>query len=134
MALAAAVVSGVFKMAAGGISIGGGLQGLKGLKAAGDDATMQQLDTVRNQGRLFDGSGQMVGGVGDLIAAGLTHQSTNLSADQKESEAHAQQAESNAQREQEFMQNLNDMIGKITSLIQDIQQSNNESAKRAASV
>ena len=42
--------------------------------------------------------------------------------------------EANAEREQQFMQNLNDMITKITGLIQDIQQSNNESAKRAASV
>jgi hypothetical protein len=134
MALAAGIVSGVFKMASGAVSIGGGVHGLKQLTKAGPGATNAQLDTVRNQGRIFDGSGQMVGSVGEMIAAGLTHASTNLSADQKEAEAASQMAETNAQREQEFMQNLQDMISKITSLLQDIQQQNNESLKRAASV
>lgn len=134
MALAAGIVSGVFKMVGGGISIGGGLHGMKAIKNAGADPSMAQLDTIRNQGRVFDGSGQIVGSVGDVISAGLTHGSTNLSADQKEAEAAAQVSDTSAQREQEFMQNLQDMISKITSLLQDIQQSNNESLKRAASV
>jgi hypothetical protein len=131
LALAAAIVSGVFKMASGAISIGGGVHGLKGL---GKDDSMENLEVIRNQGRIFDGSNQMVSATGDIMAAGFTHASTNKQAEQKEAEAAAQLAETGAQREQEFMQNLQEMISKITSLLQDIQQQNNESMKRAASV
>ncbi|HVJ69153.1 MAG TPA: hypothetical protein VM510_14295 [Caulifigura sp.] len=133
MALAAAVVSGVFKMASGAGNIAGGMFSMNQLgKIKGDDAGGVQKVTA--QGRMIDGGVQIGGGVGDTIAAGLTHASTNLSADQKEAEARAQQHDANADREKQFMQNLNEMISKITGLIQDIQQSNNESAKRAASV
>ncbi len=128
LALAAGVVSGVFKMVSGGLSIGAGAKGMKDLGKGVD------VEVVRSQGRAFDGIGQMTGSAGDMIAAGLTHASTNKSADQKEAEAAAQLHESGAQREQEFMQNLQEMISKITSLLQDIQQQNNESMKRAASV
>lgn len=134
MALAAAVVSGVFKMASGAGNIGGGMFSMNQLgKIKGDDAGLG-VQKVTAQGRMIDGGVQIAGGIGDTIAAGLTHASTNLSADQKEAEARAQQHDANADREKQFMQNLNEMISKITGLIQDIQQSNNESAKRAASV
>ncbi|HVJ68601.1 MAG TPA: hypothetical protein VM510_11475 [Caulifigura sp.] len=134
MALAAGIVSGVFKMAGGAASIGGGAFSLNKLNQIPDTDTGKGVQIVTAQGRMIDGGTQMFGSVGDMIAAGLTYNSTNLSADQKQAEARATQHDSNAEREQAFMQNLNDMITKITGLIQDIQQSNNESAKRAASV
>jgi hypothetical protein len=147
-AFAAAVVSGVFKMASGAVSIGGGVYGMKQIgnakadantafsqgKAQTADIPMDRLDLIRNQGRVFDGSGQMTTGLGDIIAAQFTKESTNLSADQKEAEAAAAEHETYAQREQDFMTNLQDLVKQITSLMQEIQQSNAESEKRAASV
>jgi hypothetical protein len=138
-AFAAAVVSGVFKMASGAVSIGGGVYGMKQIGSAKSasstgDIPMDQLDLIRNKGRIFDGSGQMTTGLGDIIAAQFTKESTNLSADQKEAEAAAAEHETYAQREQDFMTNLQDLVKQITSLMQEIQQSNAESEKRAASV
>ena len=77
---------------------------------------------------------QMVSGIGEMIAAGFTRESSEQAAEQKEAEAAAQLAETGAQREQDFLTQLTDLINKITSLMQDIQQTNNESARRAASV
>jgi hypothetical protein len=217
LALAAAIVSGIFKAVSAGVSIGGGIKGLKDLGGASDatgdvgktasktsqltdgtddvadltktgrpranaratkptdealdgsistkttskkvdqkleeenearldevknyqkerkasEENLRSMEIVRNKGRIFDGTGQMITTTGDMIAAGLTHASTNHQADQKVAEARAQQAESFVQREQEFSRTLEENINKVVGLIQDIQQSNNETDKRAASV
>jgi hypothetical protein len=137
MALAAGIVSGVFKIGTGAVSIGGGVFGMKQIGNASKTEggpSMADLDMIRNQGRIFDGSGQMVGGLGDVVAAVLQHESADKTAEQKEAEAAAQQHETSALREGDFMSSLQELIREISSLMQEIQQTNNESQRRAASV
>ena len=127
-ALAAAIVSGVFQMAQGAMSITGGTVGLKGLKAGWSESK------VMSMGRIFDGMGTALKGTGDIISAGLNRAADEARAMQREAESSAIKHETYAQNENEFMNNLRDLIMDLMKKMQDIQQLNQDSARKAASV
>lgn len=169
-ALAAGIVSGVMKMAAGAISIGGGLKGLKDLKgidatpttptnnsatqptttpnatgtsntanAQGTPAPTQtsadvKLEQIRAQGRIFDGSGQIVTGTGDIVSAGLTRASDEARAEEKEADARAKEHEMLAEKESDFMSFNRDMIQKVAQIMKDLIQLNSQSERAAATI
>jgi hypothetical protein len=159
-ALAAGIVSGVMKMASGAISIGGGIKGLKDLKGLGKSPNSGyqfaeespgvgsknvqglgktpnvdlKLEQIRAQGRIFDGSGQVVSGLGDGIAAGLNRAGEEARAEEKEADARAQEHDHLAQKESDFLSFNRDLIGKVSQIMRDLIQLNADAERSAATI
>ncbi len=159
-ALAAGIVSGVMQIGSGAISIAGGLKGLSDLKGISSGAKPDVdvdttsttpsttpsskpsattspdlgLEKIRAQGRVFDGSGQVVGGLGSAISAGLTRASEEARAEEKEYDIQAKQHEMLAEKEADFMNFNKDMIQKVAQIMKDLIQLNTESEKAAATI
>lgn len=134
-ALAAGIVSGVMKMASGAISIGGGVKGMKDLKGvSGASNPDVKLEQIRAQGRIFDGSGQMVSGTGDAVAAGLNRAGEEAKAEEKEADIAAKEHEMLAEKESDFMSFNRDMIQKVAQIMKDLIQLNTEAERAAATI
>ena len=119
LVFAAAVASGVVKMASGGMSIGAGAHGMKGLKGATTDADIQK---VAAQGRIWDGTSQMLGGSGEILSGALNREAEFARSDQTELEASAQRHETQAQAESEFEQSLKESIQGVMQILQGLMQ------------
>lgn len=92
------------------------------------------LERIRAEGRIFDGSGQVLGGLGSAIAAGLTRASEEARAEEKEYDAQAKMHEMLAEKESDFMSFNKDMIQKVAQIMKDLIQLNTESEKAAATI
>ncbi|MRI32159.1 hypothetical protein EOPP23_04005 [Endozoicomonas sp. OPT23] len=105
--LAAGVASGTMKIAAGAVSIGGSMSGGSAQQAS---VRMQQSAQAS----------QMVTGMGDLVAAGLSYQASEHQAKQKEHEAFQKTHENAAQSSSEWMQLQQDMVKTAQSKMDEI--------------
>jgi hypothetical protein len=92
------------------------------------------LERIRAEGRIFDGSAQVLNGLGSAISAGLTRASEEARAEEKEFDAQAKQHEMLAEKETDFMNFHKEMIGKVAQIMKDLIQLNTESEKAAATV
>jgi hypothetical protein len=92
------------------------------------------LERIRAEGRIFDGSAQVLNGLGSAIAAGLTRASEEARAEEKEFDAQAKMHEMLAEKESDFMSFNKDMIQKVAQIMKELIQLNTESEKAAATV
>lgn len=93
-----------------------------------------KLEQIRAQGRVFDGSSQVVGGAGEVIASGLTRASEEARAEEKELDAQAKSHEMSAEKESDFMSVNRDMIQKVAEMIREIARLKHDSEKSAATI
>ncbi len=143
---AANMAGGAITMGAGGLGmIGSGLSLTGGIKSLGTtDPTRQQLtqNTWGSAGGLFtqsgkraegmaaatSGSGGVISGLADGVAAGLNYVSKQKEADQKAKEAEAERLQAGIERSNDFVQTMRDALRDIQQRLAAMQQSEHETA------
>ena len=129
-ALAAGITTGAATALAGIATMAGSVAGGLKAKGASGDTMMKDLEIAKSWSQGIGSLGEITKGGGQIISAGLSFESEQQKAEQKEFESFATMADSFAQSESEMMNDMKETLRMIQEKLAAILQSDIDTARK----